>query len=450
MTAAAVANNADVIEIRGHPAGCRMTVIAGVTAGHMRWRLARGNHSVVTRPTGANNLCMIDSHSRYKPNDTMAIFANRGGLNMCCVLAGRVRTVVAACTISRNVDVVEVRWNPARGRVTIVTGIATRNMRRRFAGRNIAVVTGLAGTNDLCMVHHDRWCPKIHAMAIFTHKCGLYVSEILAGRIRTVMAVGTIAGDAGVIKICWRPADGRMAVIAIITTGEMSGMLAGRSNAIVTGSATAEHLCVIHRVRWQPRHRVMAVFANIRRLNVCWILAGRIRSVVTAGTVATDVDVVEIGRNPARSCVTVVAIITTDNVVGIFAGSDNAVVAGAATTQHRTVIDRKCRCKGICCMTILARVDRQDVGRILADRVDTVMAGDAVAGDVRMIKNSRRPCRGVVAVIALFTGCDMRRRLAGGLHTVVTGVATTDYCRVVHKYNRAPCSSDMAVGALPG
>lgn len=55
-------------------------------------------------------------------------------------LARRVSAVVAAETVTRNVDVIEVRWNPPDGRMTIVAVIATGDMRRVFTGRHRSVV----------------------------------------------------------------------------------------------------------------------------------------------------------------------------------------------------------------------------------------------------------------------------------------------------------------------
>lgn len=219
MTAAAVANNTNMIEVRGHPTCCRMTVIASITAAYVGWRLARCGHAIMTGPASPDDLSMIDGNGRREGNDIMAIFANDRGLNMCRVFAGRIGPVVATATIASDVDVVEVRRNPAHRGVAIVASIATRNMCRRLAGRNSAVVTGLAGPDNLSMIHHRRRCPLIHSVAILTHSRRLYMCDILACCLRTVVATGAIAGDSRMVEVGWRPADGRVAIITVVAAG---------------------------------------------------------------------------------------------------------------------------------------------------------------------------------------------------------------------------------------
>ena len=85
---------------------------------------------------------------------------------------------------------------------------------------------------------------------------------------------------------------------------------------------------------------------------------------------------------------------------------------------------------------------------VLADCVGPVVAGNAIADNIGVIKNGGCPGGGVVAVIALFAGGDMRRRLAGGLHAVVARATVSRNRRVVHECNGTPCSGDMAVGTL--
>lgn len=44
----------------------------------------------------------------------------------------------------------------------------------------------------------------------------------------------------------------------------------------------------------------MTIFANIRGLNMSCILTGRVSAVVAARAVAGDIDMIEVGRDPAR------------------------------------------------------------------------------------------------------------------------------------------------------
>lgn len=96
--------------------------------------------------------------------------------------------------------------------MTVVTIIATRNVRRMFAGRRIAVVAGSAATEDLRMVHGVGWHPDIAVVAVLANVCRLNVSRILADRCDAVVAVDAITNDAGVIKIGGQPPGRRVAV----------------------------------------------------------------------------------------------------------------------------------------------------------------------------------------------------------------------------------------------
>ena len=87
-----------------------------------------------------------------------------------------------------------------------------------------------------------------------------------------------------------------MTVVAIVAAGDVCRVFAGCDDAIVTGAAGTQNLCVVYRVSGHPGVRVMAVFANIRRLNVSGIFAGGFRTVVAAKAVAGNANVIEIRR----------------------------------------------------------------------------------------------------------------------------------------------------------
>ncbi len=76
-----------------------------------------------------------------------------------------------------------------------------------------------------------------------------------------------------------------MAVIASITAGDMCGVLTGRCDAVVTGSAGSNHMHVVDSVRGRECADVVAIFTNITCLNVSQILAGRIGTVMAATAV---------------------------------------------------------------------------------------------------------------------------------------------------------------------
>jgi len=112
VAACAIASDADVIEIRGQPTGCRMTVIAIVAARDMRWMFARRGSAVMARTAGTQDLCVVDSISGRENICIVAIFTNVGCLYMRRTLADGINAVVAAGAIVDNTKVVEVRRPP--------------------------------------------------------------------------------------------------------------------------------------------------------------------------------------------------------------------------------------------------------------------------------------------------------------------------------------------------
>jgi len=71
----------------------------------------------------------------------------------------------------------------------------------------------------------------------------------------------------------------------------------------------------------------VAVLADIAGLNMGLALAGCLDTVVAAEAVATDVYVIKIGGQPGRGRVAVIAGIAAGDVVRVFAGCGEAVVA---------------------------------------------------------------------------------------------------------------------------
>ena len=115
MAADTIVDNVCVVEIRWQPGDSSVAVIAVNTTGDMRWVLANGNHTVMTRATSPNNLSVVDSKGRDPGVWCMAIFADDTGKNMVGILARCVCAVVAARTIACDVDVVKVCGQPADG-----------------------------------------------------------------------------------------------------------------------------------------------------------------------------------------------------------------------------------------------------------------------------------------------------------------------------------------------
>ena len=68
---------------------------------------------------------------------------------------------------------------------------------------------------------------------------------ILASRVSAIVAACAVARDVDVIEVGREPRDSRVAIVAVVATGDVGWVLAGRSNAVVTGITGSEHLGMI-------------------------------------------------------------------------------------------------------------------------------------------------------------------------------------------------------------
>lgn len=87
-----------------------------------------------------------------------------------------------------------------------------------------------------------------------------------------------------------------MTVVAGITAGYMSWMLARGDNAVVTAVAGADNLCVVHREDRCKDVGIVTVLANITGLNVRQVLTNRLDAVMTVNTTSGDIQMVEVSR----------------------------------------------------------------------------------------------------------------------------------------------------------
>ena len=90
-----------------------------------------------------------------------------------------------------------------------------------------------------------------------------------------------------------------MAVIAVGTARNVRGSFPGCRNAVVTGTAFAQYLCVINSESRCPNIRVVAILADICCLHMRDILAGSLDAVVAADAVTRNIHMIEVGRQPA-------------------------------------------------------------------------------------------------------------------------------------------------------
>ncbi len=245
VAAEAVASNIHVIEIRWQPANRAVTVIAIVAACDMTLVFAAGGNTVVAGAAGAKDLGVVDNHDGHENVGRMAVFADICRLRVgyafpCCITA-----VVAIYAIGGNRGVIEGCRQPGSCRVAVIAGIAAGDVCGMLAGGNDAIMTVSTTAKYLRVIdsHHRR--KYVGRMAVLTHICCLYVRRIFAGRIRAVMTGRTIAGDIQVIEICWQPADRTMTVSAIVAADDMTLVLAGSDHAIVAGPTGTKDLVVI-------------------------------------------------------------------------------------------------------------------------------------------------------------------------------------------------------------
>jgi len=130
-------------------------------------------------------------------------------------------------------------------------------------------------------------------MTIFANIGCLDVSRVFANCIRAVVTTKAVTGDIHVVEIRRYPANCAVAVIAIVTTRNMGRVLAGGSDAIVTGCAGSNDLGVIDYYHGLPHCCGVTVFTDVCRQGVRWTLARSVRAVMAVYAVAGDGSMVE-------------------------------------------------------------------------------------------------------------------------------------------------------------
>ena len=353
-----------------------MAVLANVACIDVHWVFARRNCAFMARRTRSKYLRVIDKIGRYPDDTIVAALAYVGRIDVRDVFACYLRIVVTANAVIGDASVIECRRNPRIRRMTIVTGITARKMRRVFTGCRCTVVAGEAGTDDLRVIDGVRRCKGDGVMAIDAHISGIDMCQVLAGGIGAIVAADAIIRDVGVIKIGRTPRRSRMAIVTGVAAGKMRRVLAGCDHAIVAGEAGADNLRVVYVIHRRPGHVVVAVFAHIA------------------------------GRYMRRA----------------FAFSTNAIMATETVVCDIGMV--KCRGRpSNCRVAIFANIAGLEVRQAFPSGLDTIVAIGAAAGDIRVVEYRRYPQSTCVAVIALVAGNDVARRLARGADTVVTGIA---------------------------
>ena len=128
---------------------------------------------------------------------------------------------------------------------------------------------------------------------------------------------------------------------------------------------------------------------------------------------------------------TIVAGVAALDVRRVLAGCDRVVMTGEAGADYLGVVDDIGRCPDHVVVAVLARVGRVDVVQALACRIGTVVAADAVAGDIDVVEVCRAPPRGRMAVVAVVAAREVRRVLATRQHAVMAGETGAEHLRMV-------------------
>lgn len=108
MTANTVVNDVGVVKISRRPGDCCVAVVAIIATRDMCGMFAGGRDAIVAGTTRSDDLGVIHGECRNPGIRRMAILANIGGLNVRCIFTGRIGTIVATKTVTRNVYVVKV------------------------------------------------------------------------------------------------------------------------------------------------------------------------------------------------------------------------------------------------------------------------------------------------------------------------------------------------------
>jgi hypothetical protein len=164
--------------------------------------------------------------------------------------------------------------------VTIITGIARRNMIGIFADRIVAIVTAEA-----------------------------------------------IAAEISMVKICRQPGRSGVAIVTIVATCNVRRVLSVRDCSVMTRRARADDLGVINPVGRRPERNVMAILANIGRQDMIDIFASCVRTVVAAEAISSEIGMVKIRGHPGYCRVAVVTIFATGYMRGVFTFCDCSVMA---------------------------------------------------------------------------------------------------------------------------
>ena len=177
-----------------------------------------------------------------------------------------------------------------------------------------------------------------------------------------------------------------MTVVATIVAGDMRRVFACCCKTVMAGAAATQHLCVIDCVDGSPHVTVVAILTDVARLYMCQVFAGGIQTVVAARAIARNIQVIECRWSPGDRRVAVIAGIAAGEVCRVLARSNYAIVTGTAGSDDLGMVDGEGGCEYVGVMAVLANVTGLNMRKILTNGVHAIVAVNAAAGDVQMIK----------------------------------------------------------------
>ena len=154
--------------------------------------------------------------------------------------------------------------------------------------------------------------------------------------------------------------------------------------------------------------------------------------------------VVKRGGCPGHGIVTGIALAAGGDMGRIFSFRDNAIVATVTTAADCIVVHLANRFPAYGAVTVITILGRLDVRRVLARGNISIMTGDATARDAAMIENRITPTRSGVAIITIITAFDVLRIFTFRYGAIVTTLTAAGDREMINPGNRIPVTRLMA------
>jgi hypothetical protein len=213
----------------------------------------------------------------------------------------------------------------------------------------------------------------------------------------------------------------------------------------VTAAAGSDDLKMIYLRYGNECDDRVTIFAEVRRIDMGRRLPERFHPIVTVDAVASNVVMIEVGRNEAHSRVTVLACVSAENVIGVLTDSDYVVVAAHTRSEHLKVVDlcNRTECDNV--VAVLADIGCRSVFGMLTDCFDAIVAIETIARNVVVTEISGNPGDTGVAIVAGIATVYMVDGFAIDDRIVVAADADTQHLIVIDDCNRGERGRRMAI-----